>query len=178
MHYPCEDSPYFVALQGNFVTMSQMPPEIGNDHVSAIKIPAGYAVQWYEHNGFGGQSWIQGHPTIDISQDLSSYLGNQVSSFKARKVTGNVKLYEHYYFGGSSFTVSSHGSWSSMPAGIGNDKLSSVYIPRGYQIELYRHTGFGDRMGTWWCNYSACILNLFGGLNDAVSSFKVYYRFE
>jgi hypothetical protein len=172
-HSPCESTPYFVPLQDGRIDMASMPPEIGNDHVSQIKVPAGFAVEWCEHSNFGGQCWMNGHPTSNIVLDLNSYLTNQVSSFKARAVSGKVKLFQHYdtTVGGSFECI--HGSWPSMPAVIGNDQLSKVYIPKGYVVTFYRHVNYEDSMGTYKYPTNTMLSFIYG--NDSVSSFKVLY---
>ena len=65
------------------------------------------------------------------------------------------------------------GDWAYMPPDIGDQSLSQVIIPQGYQFEYFDwvnyngyHRAYGSRSGD-------VTLDLTGGHNDDVSSFKV-----
>ena len=59
-----------------------------------------------------------------------------------------------------------------MPSVIGNDALSFIYIPRGFQIELREHTNLEGRSRSYGSKDYGINLSL-SSSNDAVSSFII-----
>lgn len=80
---------------------------------------------------------------------------------------GSVCFYEHSDYQGASFCTSANNT--DMPSGW-NDRISSLKVAPGYQVELYEHSNYGGRKLTLGGNTSE--LNS-QGFNDTASSFKV-----
>jgi hypothetical protein len=159
----------YKASVGNW---DHMPHQIGNDQLTRVIIPPGYAVELFEHGNYGGWNYIF------ASQDGSNYvslnlgtLDNSVSSFKVHRLpdTGKVKLCRNIDCTGGVY-YASVGQWSSMPFEIGNDQLSFVSIPQGYTFEYFEHGNWGG----WSRKFGSCDkgINLIFS-SKIVSSFKV-----
>jgi len=147
-----------------------MPHQIGDNELTRVVIPKGYAFKYFEHPEFQGRSSIFGSLTNIVGVTLTSD-NDTVSSFKIRKLpeTGLVQLCRDI---DQCTLYLSVGQWSSMPSAIGNDQLSYVHIPQGYTFVYFEHDNFGGWSGTFGsCDYS--IRLDMGVHNDAVSSFKI-----
>lgn len=81
--------------------------------------------------------------------------------------TGNVCFYEHGNYQGGSFCTSAN--HAEMPSGW-NDRVSSLKVAPGAQVELYEHGNYGGRKTTVSGNISDLGSQSF---NDTASSFKV-----
>lgn len=178
---PCEANPYFVPLNDGKINMPQVPDEIGHDVVSLIVLPLGYAAEWCLDSNYAGGCWYGFRPSDGRwgSQIvLSDYHNNKLSSFRVRKVDGLVRLYKHYERTGEYYDAVT-GEWPWMPAEIGNDQLSTVYLPRGYKITVYKHGNFDTSLGTY--SYDRNVnLNMCSscGHDNQVSSFKIEIDFS
>ena len=63
------------------------------------------------------------------------------------RIEKNVTVYEHDKFGGAQTTYSS-GSYE-LGNTSWNDKISSVYVPRGWVVEAYEHSNSGGQKIVW-----------------------------
>lgn len=151
---------------------SSMPTTIKNDPLTRVIIPRGFAFEYFQHSAFGGWQGIYGSHDFGINLYMG-WRNDSVSSFKVRKLPdGKVRLCRHSDCSSYSYDCTWMQNYASMPWEIGNDQLSRVFIPRGYQFQYFQHTNFGGWSGTFGsCDY-ATNLNM-GGHNDAVSSFKI-----
>merc|ERR1712183_754100 len=151
---------------------SSMPVAIKNDRLTRVIIPRGFVFKYYEHGGYNG--WNRPYGSHDFWVNL--YMGGHndaVSSFEVRKLPdGKVRLCKHLDCSSHYFDCTWVKNYSSMPREIGNDQLSKVFIPRGYQFQYFQHGNYGG----WNRSFGSCSnsINLnMGGHNDAVSSFKI-----
>lgn len=148
-----------------------MPPPIGNDALSFVYIPAGWTFQYFEHADFGGITRVFGG--YDYITNL--WMGGHndfVSSFKIRKFPNSeqVMLCKDNPCGSGGRYYARAGNWASMPAEIGNDQLSFVYIPSGYVFWYFEHANYDG----WNGQVSGPVYLSMGGYNDAVSSFVIF----
>jgi MAC/Perforin domain len=127
-----------------------------NDQLSSVKVPPGYIVELYEHHNFGGRLLVlsAGDDYSSIANTLSN-LNPQPDNFNWDNVTTSVivtyssalkaQFYVDQAFSGNSASLPL-GDYPSLDLkGIPNDQLSSVIVPRGYEVVLYEHHNFGGR---------------------------------
>lgn len=145
---------------------------IGDNELSSIKIPYGWSITIYQNEGFGG-----GSQEYTFSVDcLNSNWNDHVSSIKVKKsktanpnyVSSKVTLYRDCNFSGGkkSFT---EGRYDINELGVGNDAASSISIPPGWKITLYKNGGFSGNS----VEFSSDADCLGSGWNDEVSSIVV-----
>jgi hypothetical protein len=153
---------------------NRMPHQIGNDGLTRVEIPPGYAFQYFEHEYFGGWNHMYGSQDVKLTLTFTGNDNDVVSSFRIRKLPeGNVKLCSHVECISGVFDAIV-GEWSSMPSEIGNDQLSYVHIPQGYTFEYFEHDNFGGWSGKFGSCSDSFSLNLaMVGFDNVVSSFKI-----
>jgi len=149
-----------------------MPTAIKNDRLTRTIIPQGFAFQYYEHTSYRGWNNIFGSHDFPINLYMGGH-NDSVSSFKVQKLPdGKVRLCKHSDCSSNYYDCTWVQNYASMPSAIGNDQLTRVLIPRGYQFQYFQHGSFGG----WNRTFGSCAsdINLsMGGHNDAVSSFKI-----
>ncbi len=149
-----------------------MPEDIGNDQLTEVYIPRGYSFEYFEHGNFGGWSAAFGLTSSDLILNMGGH-NDAVSSFKVRLLPlTRVKLCMHGDCNGGVY-YASVGNWGSMPAEIGNDALSFVYIPKGFKFQFFEHGNFQGWTSTSGSPDYDIALTLVRSHNDAVSSFKI-----
>jgi chitosanase len=85
----------------------------------------------------------------------------------APQAAAAVCLYEHINYQGASVCTGANSSWVGQ---AWNDRISSVRVPAGWQVQLFADTRYGGRSLTLTADNS----NLAGnGFNDTASSFKL-----
>ena len=175
----CNYGGYGVHLPpGDYSLQDLRARDVRNDDVAAIRVSGGYQVTIYEHDGFQGRS-----RTLTRSDDclLGSGLYDQVSSISVSQVQ------PHAFQGFDSFGVTVYeqcgyaGHAVQLPAGhfgledlrardVRNDDVSSIKVPRGYEVTVYEHDGFQGRSLTLTEN-AQCLSN--SGFTDNISSIAV-----
>jgi hypothetical protein len=149
----------------------RMPHQIGDNELTRVHIPQGYAFQYFEDPYFGG--WNRIHGSHDKRLQIYMVESNDaVSSFRIRKLPdGKVKLCRHPDCTGGVY-YASVGQFPSMPIEIGDNQLSFVLIPPGYTFEYFEH----GRWGGWSGKFGSCS-NTFLELSNlsmvGISSFKI-----
>jgi hypothetical protein len=111
---------------------------VGNDELSSVKVPRGYRVSLYEHDGWTGRALIltQNSPTAFL--DDNNF--NNVTSSLSIEELPVVTIYQGDFSGASkSFEPGRYGRDS---LGIGNDELSSIKVPAGMRVTLYEDKNF------------------------------------
>lgn len=111
---------------------------IGNDELSSVKVPRGYRVTLYEHDGWTGHTLVltQNSPTAFLEDNNF----NNVTSSLSVEELPVVTIYQGDFSGASkSFEPGRYGRDS---LGIGNDELSSVKVPAGMKVTLYEDKNF------------------------------------
>jgi Peptidase inhibitor family I36 len=81
--------------------------------------------------------------------------------------TGAICFYEHVPYGGESFCADADSAWVGTPW---NDRISSVKVASGYQVDLFDDINFGGRSLRLSADTSSLVPL---GFNDIVSSFRV-----
>lgn len=80
-----------------------------------------------------------------------------------------VEIFQHENFNGSSHSLIAPGRYNHRELGIGNDKLSSLIVPRGYEVTLYEHSGFQGRN----MKFETGRYHTVGEFNDLTSSINI-----
>lgn len=75
----------------------------------------------------------------------------------------------HENFKGASHSLYAPGNYGPRELGIGNDKLSSLIVPRGYEVILYEHSGFQGRSVKFVAGRHHSVAEF----NDQTSSIKI-----
>ncbi|MEM7034885.1 MAG: beta/gamma crystallin-related protein, partial [Chloroflexota bacterium] len=109
---------------------------IGNDRLSAIKVPVGLRVTLYQHGNFKGTTRTY---TSDVA--FISDFNDQTSSIKVEEVALTATIFEHGSYRGRS-QVLPVGLYNINNLSIGNDRLSSLKVPPGLRVTLYQHGNF------------------------------------
>ncbi|HPJ29786.1 MAG TPA: beta/gamma crystallin-related protein [Methanothrix sp.] len=143
---------------------------IGNDAVSSLKVPSGLRVILYEHSRFQGKSKTfsgGNHGTVDDFNDKTSSI---IVADESKIIT----LYNGFNWAGGKQQNLGIGRYDVdvLKGGVGNDKLSSIWIPDGITVRLYADSGFtGDSV-----NVKGSIANLRDiGFNQKTSSLVVSF---
>lgn len=111
---------------------------VGNDELSSVKVPRGYRVTLYEHDGWTGRALVltQNSPTAFLEDNNF----NNVTSSLSIEELPVVTIFQGDFSGASkSFEP---GRYSRDSLGIGNDELSSVKVPAGMRVTLYEDKNF------------------------------------
>ena len=152
---------------------------IGNDKLSSIQIPYGFSVTVYTENGFRGAS-----QTFTSNVDcLPADLNDKVSSVKVTKTSGGkykgngyapnnshpdmVTVYRDGNFRGASQFLSA-GYHNDNGLGVGNDQISSIKIPAGWEVTVYTNSNYSGSSKT----YTSDVSNLYE-FNDKISSILI-----
>lgn len=102
---------------------------------------------------------------------------NSFTGFNAHGGGPRVTVYQHCGYKGYrvSLSVGSYTTSQLRRLGVRNDDLSSIRVPRGLKVTLYRHDNFEGRS---WRLYQdcPCFDKYCGVCNDCVSSIIVQYQ--
>ncbi|EAY30807.1 thioredoxin fold domain-containing protein [Microscilla marina] len=144
---------------------------IGNDKLSSIKIRRGYKVRVFEHANFRGRY----RDFTSSSGFVGTAWNDKVSSMRIMKsgttnrgTRSRIVLYEDSNYRGNKQSVGI-GSYNVNQIRIGNDKLSSIRIPRGYKVRIYEHANFRGR----YRDFTSSSAFVGTAWNDKASSLKV-----
>ena len=135
-----------------------------NDQVSSFVVPAGYTIQLYSDDAYGGK--LYGAYNAG-SYNVPAEFNDQLSSIKVFAVRKCPTFYGDYNQQGDSFQQCSSGN---VPSNW-NDQVSSFVVPAGYSIQLYADGGYG---GKRYGSYTAGSYNVPAEFNDQLSSFKIF----
>jgi hypothetical protein len=146
-------------------------PSYFNDQVSSLIIPSGYEVTLYEGYNQAGRSIKLGagrHNVSRFNDTISSVVIKQVSAENPTPIPGRreVQLFEDFDYRGDRLVVDRTG-YFAIPRYFDN-RLSSIVVPKGYEVTLYEHYNRGGRS----ILLRAGRHNL-SGFNDTVSSLVV-----
>jgi hypothetical protein len=140
--------------QWNFQGLSQVLPKgrydyarneisIGNDTLSSLKVPPGLVARLYDHYHFQGRF-------IDITQDtpaISLYWNDRTSSIVIYAKTDpppvikDIVIFSDANYQGNSQSLQP-GTYDAAQISIGNDTLSSAFVPYGMVLRLFEHANF------------------------------------
>lgn len=138
----------------NFSGLSQVLPKgryddslnqisIGNDKLTSLHIPPGLVARLYEHFKFQGRF-------IDLDEDtpdISRFWNDRISSIivygddEPPPFTNEVVIFEHSDYGGK-FQVLTPQKYNTAEILIGNNMLSSAFVPYGMVLRIYDQPNF------------------------------------
>lgn len=141
---------------------------IGNDRISSIRVPKGWAITVYKSNNFQGAS----ETYFENVRCLPDKFNDAISSFRVFR-SGNraapVVIYSGCELKGDSQNLR-EGQFRARDIEIGNDRISSIRIPNGWAVTVYKSNNFEGARET----YTRDIRCLPDKFNDAISSLKVH----
>jgi hypothetical protein len=161
---------------GNYYNAAQYA--LPDKSINAIKIPMGYRVEVYTGINMGGKQFVY---TSDKSC-LPSGVGNSIRSVRITYNNDMPGENVNPYGGVSVFTECGyHGRNAYLPPGnyaklksvIGNDAISSMRVPEGMVIELYKDDNFKGTSSGKITADNACLGNYW---NNTASSAKISYN--
>jgi hypothetical protein len=148
--------------------------KIGNDALSSLKVPTGLKVTLYRDASF--QNAIGTYtsdtplfPGFSLFGKTFRPFDNQTSSIKVELVDSSQAA---IYKGGDyseQVQYLAPGNYDVGALNIGNDALSSLKVPTGLKVTLYKDAGFQNAIGTYTSD-SPFVGNT---INDQTSSIKV-----
>lgn len=146
-------------------------PGYFNDKISSLIVPSGYEVTLYEDYNQAGRSVKLGagrHNVSRFNDRISSIVIRQVSGENPTPIPGRreVQLFQDFDYQGDRLVVDRTGYYA-IPRYFDN-RLSSIVVPKGYEVTLYEHYDRGGRSIV----LAAGRHNL-SGFNDTVSSLVV-----
>ncbi|MEM9102999.1 MAG: beta/gamma crystallin-related protein [Pseudomonadota bacterium] len=140
---------------------------MGNDSISSIKLDHGVKLTAYKHYNFTGweKEFIQ-----DTSKLYSPY-DNNISSIKVEPL--GAVIYEDSNYRGTSFNLipGRYSTVTLLSMGMVNDSISSIKIPSGLKVTVYKDTAFRGLTKT----YTSDTPLLEANFNDEISSLIVTY---
>ncbi|HSU28320.1 MAG TPA: beta/gamma crystallin-related protein [Chitinophagaceae bacterium] len=147
---------------------------ISNDVLSSIRIPNGYYVILYEDDNYKGASTTIYNDTYCLpgswdNRTSSIYVGQSGNNNNFQNYFAKVTLYEDCNYGGGSHSLGI-GYHALNELGIRNDALSSIRIPQGYSVTLYKDDNFHGSQTTETGDIP-CFNSLW---NDKVTSIRVF----
>lgn len=116
---------------------------VGNDQISAVKVPEGLVVRGYEH------AWFQG-AFIDFTQDTPAVpmdWNDRISSLIVFEATAQPPVIDYavgldFLWGG--FLLLPVGEYPDLGSTeLGADTLSALLVPRGVKVTLFEDPQFG-----------------------------------
>lgn len=147
---------------------------IDNDALSSIRVDNGYMITVYEDNNYKGTNAVY----YDDISCLPHQWNDKVSSIYVSRSDGNntnnnsrqkVTLYENCNYEGAHNSLGI-GYYDLSQLGISNDALSSLTIPPGFSVTLYKD----DRQKGLLTTLTANTTCLSSAWNDKVSSIRVF----
>lgn len=148
-----------------------------NNSVGSIKIPSGYQVSLYQNENFKGRRlilWTGYYPNIN------DYITGFTKNVKSIIITKGqpipkefVSVWEHSDRKGRKNTY-----WIGWYNSINNklnDKISSIEVPKGYRITVFRHENFKGISEIYRSGYYNNLKKNKSKLHDNISSLIVEY---
>ncbi len=147
---------------------------INNDALSSIRVPSGYYAILYENDNYQGASTTLYNDNYCLpgnwnNRVSSIYVGQSGNNNNFQFNYGKITLYEDCNYTGASNTLGV-GYHDLSELGIRNDALSSIRIPQGYSVTLYKDDNFLGSQTTENADIP-CFNYLW---NNKVSSIRVY----
>ncbi|MFX1384965.1 MAG: beta/gamma crystallin-related protein [Promethearchaeota archaeon] len=136
---------------------------IGDNKLSSLKVPEGFNVTLYECPGFSGNtmSLTSDTPNIGAFDDITSSI---IVFYRNSPI-----IYQDQNYGGNS-QILTVGKYDVCDLTIGDNKLSSLKVPEGFNVTLYECPGFsGNTM-----SLTSDTPNV-GAFNDMASSIIVEF---
>jgi hypothetical protein len=149
---------------------------IGNNEISSIRVPFGWIVTVYEHDNFQGQSYAF-NGSIEC---LPPGWNDRISSIRVTRRNQNnnsnnyynaddqVTVYRDCYFKSESKSFA-EGNFRHNELGVGNDKISSLKIPRGWIVTVFENDNF-EGASQVFTHTVECVPQ---NWNDRISSMRI-----
>ena len=150
---------------------------VDNDKISSIKIPYGVIVTVFTDSNFRGVSKTFSNDVYflgDFDDKISSIIiakNSNENSYSNNNYSNNnsynsnaVTIYADDNFSGQSFTLKA-GRYDYFSLGIGNDKISSIRVPKGFSVQAYTDASFQGISRVYTND-----INNVGDFNDKISS--------
>lgn len=120
-----------------------------NDALSSLKVPDGLKVTLYQHSDFSGRRMLCVRDTSSLGGDVN----DEISSIKVEeRGTQRVILYADPGYKGWSQELGT-GRYANIS--LGNDCVSSLIVPQGYRVKLYKDTDYSGEMQVFYGNTSS-----------------------
>lgn len=169
LYQHCNYTGYSATIDEGSYNLSQLiSAGLRNDDLSSLRVPAGYEVDLYQHDGFQGSK-------VTITGDDSCLVDNgfndDISSMVVRKIVVGT-AYQHCDFNGYAvpLKVGRYTLSQLQQMGIANDDVSSIALAAGYKATLYQDNSFSGASVQVTGNNN-CLVNQ--GFNDAMSSMVI-----
>lgn len=149
-------------------TLSQLTAAgLTDDSISSLRVPAGYKVTLYSSDNFAGTAVVK---TANDSSLFDDGINDQTSSIKVEAYQAT--LYTDTNFAGDStdLPVGTYTTAQLSAAGYSNNSLSSLKVPAGLKVTLYKDDNFAGTSVVKTADDSSLVDD---GLNDQISSIKV-----
>jgi hypothetical protein len=141
--------------------------QIGNDRISAIRIPKGWGVTVYKANNFQGPSETYDSDVRCLPEQFNDAISS-IRVFKSSNANA-VTIFRSCNFSGDS-QILREGRYRDRDIRIGNDRISSIRVPNGWAVTVYKANNFEGTSETYYDDIR-CLPQQF---NDAISSLRVF----
>ncbi len=140
---------------------------VGNDRISSIRVPEGWSVTVYKSHDFDGSHETY---TSDV-RCLPEKFNDAISSIRVykSKSSSGVTIYSGCDLKGDK-QVMREGDYRDRDIKIGNDRISSIRVPNGWSVTVYKSNNFEGSSET----YTRDVRCLEDKFNDAISSLRVH----
>lgn len=167
----CGFSGYNINLEvGNYDLKRLEKMGMKNDDLSSIKVSSGFKVTLHQHHHFQGRKIVR---KKNDSCFINEKFNDTISSISVKRIAPNkhkkATVYQHCKFAGykARLAPGRYTMAQLKKKGVKNDDLSSIKVPKGYEIVLFEHDNFSGRKLRLKNNDSCLIDNSF---NDTISS--------
>ncbi len=120
---------------GHYTAAQLQARGVANDTISSVKVGAGLRMIAYQHDNFAGTTRMY----TGAQHHLAAGMSDQISSLVIEPMY--VMLFKDASYAGESQAFGP-GRYDTAQLKIGNDQASSVLVPPGYKVTLYKDAGF------------------------------------
>ena len=111
---------------------------VGNDTISSLRVPSGWKVTLFSDANFSGSTREY---TADADLWRQNDFNDQTSSILVMGPRAHV--YSDGYYGGADMALTpGRYDFDQVSAGVGNDTVSSVRVPKGWRVTLFSDANF------------------------------------
>ncbi|MGB4769930.1 MAG: hypothetical protein WBP58_00630 [Chitinophagaceae bacterium] len=158
---------------------------VGRNSVSSLRVPYGFKVVVYDADepGQGNKTrytsdmsclsgdWNDRAASVVVERDGNNNSNNNNNNNNNNNYNGSsVRIFADCNFGGGSRSFGPGAYNTEQLAGVGNDKISSIQIPNGWQVIVYNDGNWQGSSKTYYAT-SNCLES---GWNDRISSLRIY----
>jgi hypothetical protein len=158
---------------------------VRQNSLSSIRVPYGFKVVIYDADqpGQGNKTrytsdisclpgeWNDRAASVVVERDGDNNNNNDYNNNNNNNYNGSgVKIFADCNFGGGSRSFGPGAYNTEQLAGVGNDKISSIQVPNGWQVIVYNDGNWQGTSKTYYAT-SNCLES---GWNDRISSLRIY----